>query len=521
MSEPTDAGSAMRARLSSGFLVIKNAAITIGAKLLIAVVAIVAVPILIDRLGTARFGILSLAWIVIGYASLLDLGLGRALTKMTAERLGRGEERETPTLFWTAIGLLTGIGIVSGGVIVAVSGLLANGVFAIEASLVDEAHTTFILLGCTVPFVLVSTALRGNLEARQRFDLTNGAAVPLSLLSYFGPVLISLFTANLPLVILAVCASRIAATAIYMQMCLRVDPLLRSEVRFDRHLIGTLLSFGGWVTAGAILAGMISSADRLMIGAAESTKAVAYYATSYEGSKQMLLISSSFANVLFPGFAANVRLDPGRTELLFSRGVRATFVGLFPLTLIASVLSYEILHVWINRAFAENAAGVLQLLAIAVLINGVAFVAYALIQSTRPDVIAKVATVELILYVGFLWVLLQTSGIIGAAIAATARVAVDTTILYWFTHRLGLIDSSILVGMASMILTGVAVTALGALLPNAPLRIAYVLVVIAAFLPIAWRRILTELERERLAERVLLMRGAGRLRARRSAPDVA
>lgn len=521
MSEPRDSGSAVRARLSSGFLMIKNTAITIGAKVLIAIVAIVAVPILIDRLGTGRFGILTLAWVVIGYASLLDLGLGRALTKLTAERLGRGEDRETPNLFWTAIALLTGIGVLSGAIIVAVSGSLANSVFSIEDSLVDEAHITFILLGCTVPFVLVSTALRGNLEARQRFDLTNGAAVPLALLSYFGPVLISLFTTNLALVVSAVCASRVAATAIYMYLCLRVDPLLRTGVSFDRTLTGPLLRFGGWVTVAAILAGVINSADRLLIGAAESVKAVAYYATSYEGSKQMLMVSASFANVLFPGFAANVRLDPDRTELLFSRGVRASFVGLFPLALIASVLSYEILHVWINRVFAEEASEVLQLLAIAVLVNGVAFVAYALIQSTRPDIIAKVAGVELVLYLGLLWVLVQTNGIIGAAIASGIRVLADTTILYLFTNRLGLVRSSVLFGMARMIAAGVAVIALGALLPNAPLRIAYVVLVIAAFLPIAWRRILTGLERERFRERLHSMRESGRLRVKRSAPDTA
>ena len=48
-------------------------------------VALVAIPILVDGLGTARFGILTLAWMVVGYFSLFDLGLGRALTKLTAK----------------------------------------------------------------------------------------------------------------------------------------------------------------------------------------------------------------------------------------------------------------------------------------------------------------------------------------------------------------------------------------------------------------------------------------------------
>ena len=64
-----------------------------GAPLL---VAIVAIPLLIQGLGTARFGVLTLAWLVVGYFSLFDLGLGRALTKLVAEKLGKGQDDETP-----------------------------------------------------------------------------------------------------------------------------------------------------------------------------------------------------------------------------------------------------------------------------------------------------------------------------------------------------------------------------------------------------------------------------------------
>lgn len=509
----------MRARLSSGFLIVKNTALSIGAQAFIALVALVAVPILVERLGTPRFGILSLTWVVIGYASLLDLGLGRALTKLTAERLGAGAERETPRLFWTAVALLAGIGAVSGAILAGISGPLTGSVFSIEDALVDEAHLTFFLLGCTVPFVLVSTGLRGNLEARQRFDLTNGAAVPLALLSYFGPVAIALFTTNLPLVVSAVCASRVIATGVFMWLSLRVEPLLRSEVALDRSLVGTLLRYGGWVTVAAILSGIISSADRLIIGTVNSARAVAFYATPYEGSKQMLLVSSSFANVLFPGFAANVRQDPERTELLFGRGVRATFVGLFPLALIASVLSYEILDVWINREFAENGGAVLQLIALGILVNGVAFVAFALIQSTRPDVIAKLAAVELPLYIGLLWILLQAGGITGVAIAYCCRVLVDTTALYLLTNRLRLVRRAALFAMGRMVALGALAIGAGALLPNTPTRIAYVVVAIACFLPIAWRRILTAVERERIAERLQRFRRGGATGAERSAPE--
>ena len=45
-------------------------------------VALFAIPMLIRRVGTDRFGILTIAWMVVGYFSLFDLGLGRAMTNL-------------------------------------------------------------------------------------------------------------------------------------------------------------------------------------------------------------------------------------------------------------------------------------------------------------------------------------------------------------------------------------------------------------------------------------------------------
>src|SRR5437588_8528932 len=69
-------------------------------------VAVVAIPLLVRGLGTERFGILALAWSVMGYFSLFDFGLGRALTQLVAQELGRKNNRDIHNLVWTALGLM-------------------------------------------------------------------------------------------------------------------------------------------------------------------------------------------------------------------------------------------------------------------------------------------------------------------------------------------------------------------------------------------------------------------------------
>ena len=49
---------------------------------------VVAIPRLVHSLGVDRFGLLSLAWIIVGYFSLFDMGMGRALTKPDRRQAG-------------------------------------------------------------------------------------------------------------------------------------------------------------------------------------------------------------------------------------------------------------------------------------------------------------------------------------------------------------------------------------------------------------------------------------------------
>src|SRR5947207_611833 len=110
MTETADTHKGRNGHLTSGRLLARNTVWNLvgsGAPMLVAVFCI---PILIRGLGTDRFGVLTLAWALVGYASLFDLGLGRALTQLVARKLGAGEEREIPSLAWTSLLLMLLLG---------------------------------------------------------------------------------------------------------------------------------------------------------------------------------------------------------------------------------------------------------------------------------------------------------------------------------------------------------------------------------------------------------------------------
>jgi len=401
-----------------------------------AVVAVVAIPFLVKGLGTDRLGILMLAWSLIGYFSLFDFGLGRALTQVVSERIGRGRDDEVADIIWTATCLMTLLGLLATAAVALFSPALVGRVLKIPPNLQQETLQAFLVLATGIPFVTAYAGLRGVLEAILRFDLTNAVRVPLGILTFVGPICVLPFSHSLVPVMIVLVFARVAACAAQLILCLRTVSGLR-HARWPRfRTVVPLLRFGSWMTISNVISPVMVSLDRFLIGALTSMAAVAYYSTPYEAVTKLLLVPAALVGVLFPAFSRSFVEDRARTARLFRLGVKALGVALFPLCLLAAAFAREGLTAWLGTAFADKSTLVLQLLAIGVFVNGLANVPFALIQGIgRPDVTAKLHLVELPLYLSALWWLVHLWGIVGAAAAWLARVALDSLLLFLVTHR--------------------------------------------------------------------------------------
>lgn len=393
--------------------------------------AIFAIPILVRELGTERFGILLLAWMAIGYFSLFDLGLGRALTKLVSERLGTERNEEVPVLVWTGLFIMMVLGIVSALVAIALSPWLVEKALRVPEDLHQETLHAFYLLALSVPIVILTAGFRGVLEAGQHFFIVTAIRIPMGMLTFLGPLPVLPFSKSLVPIVAVLAVGRIVAGCSYALVCLRVMPELRGKISVRRSVVGSLLRFGGWITVANVVTPIISYLDRFLVGALISVSAVAYYATPYEVVTKLWVVPIALTGVLFPLFSAGYSSDLSRTSRLFWKAVKYVFAIMLPVAVLLDYAGRELLLLWLGASFAENSTFVLQLLAIGVFLNSVAQIPSAFIQGVgRPDLKAKIHLFELPLFVGFLWWCVSQFGIEGAAVAFLVRIAVDAVLFF-------------------------------------------------------------------------------------------
>jgi O-antigen/teichoic acid export membrane protein len=277
-------------------------------------------------------------------------------------------------------------------------------------------------------------------RGRQEFRRLNLIRLTMGMLSYLGPLGVSMLWPRLAPVVLAVVVMRIVGVALHMRACRQSFGSVLRLQRPDKAVLAGLFALGGWMSVSNIVGPLLTYLDRFFIAQALPIEQVAYYATPYDLITRTLVLPYALMAVIFPALAALGPADPAapRTEQLtrmYATSVRVLWVLMWPVCFTAIVLARPILELWLGATFADAGTLVLQFLAAGVFINTLAQAPANLIQASgAPKAMALLHLVELPLFVGVLWLMVHRHGITGAAIAWAGRAAVDAAMLYWLAY---------------------------------------------------------------------------------------
>lgn len=398
-------------------------------------VAVVVVPLLIKHLGTAKYGILTIAWGIVGTFGIFDMGLSNALTKFIAERVGRETEGEVEAIFQTGFILLAASSLCAGAALALIARPLAFRWINVPGALRPDAYRVFLIFAIALPFVVSAACFRGTLGAYQRFDLMNKVQIATGVVSFGSPAIMLIFSDRLVPIVAVIALCRFGSWWAYLYCCTRVMPSLGLAWRARRNLIKPLITFGGWVSVSNVTDPLFLYSDRFILATLVSVTAVAYYATPFDLVVRLWAIPDALNSALFPLYAAGIEERAESILPLFEKAGHYIFTMTFGPVLFAVIFASEILSLWINPSFASHSAIVLQWLAVGVLFGSIARVPWTALVAFRPDLPAKLVTIEAPLYVGALCLMIREFGLPGAAITWSVRTAFNCTTLHIMTWR--------------------------------------------------------------------------------------
>ena len=391
------------------------------------VLALVTVPLYLREIGTARYGVLAIVWLILSYFGTFDLGLSRAAANRIAQ-LHHGVAAEREEVFWTACLLNSAIGAAVGFVLYFLGGQLLEHWFPRSAPLYTEATRALPWMAVAVPIATVTAALTGALEGLQRFSTVNVIqsvgtalfqAVPLVTAYTVGP--------QLQYVIPAAVITRLF-TALPLFSAVKSALPLTGPPRLHAGYARQLFAYGSWVAITNLVGPILHVFDRFLVGIVLGASAVAYYVVPFQLVNRSQVVPGALSRALFPHLSV---LNSDEARKISIDAIVTLAAVMTPLTIIGLLIIAPFLRLWVGSAFASHAAPVGEILLLGIWINGLAFVPFALLQARgRPDIVAKFHLLEVVPFLLLLWFALTRIGIAGAAAAWTLRVTVDAALLF-------------------------------------------------------------------------------------------
>ena len=419
-----------------GTLIARNALLNLTALVIPLVIALVALPIMIHGLGTERFGVLAIVWMVLTYVA--ELGFGPTTQRYAAEALGGGRSHELGAIIWTTARLQVAVGAAEGLALAAITPWLVTSVLNIPPAMTSEARNCFFVLAAAIPLLGLAKSFRGLVEAAQRFDLALAVHLPLTAGSYVVAAVGAARGWSLLAVFGVILIARLISVPANFMMARRALPDISFKPTAHGAGLRELVTFAGWVSLSGLLSPLLVYIDRFIVGALLTMSAVTFYAAPYELVARLVLIPGSILGALYPAFSQLAgQRDREQAEQLAARSVNLMVVLLGPVIILARAGARDGLPLWLGPEYAVQSAAALQILAVGVLVNAAAHVPFGLLQSiARPDVPARFHLIELPIHIIVAWVLISRFGITGAAAAWTGRTMLDAGLLFAAASRM-------------------------------------------------------------------------------------
>lgn len=403
-------------------------------------VGVLCIPYLVKHIGLESFGVLTLIWTLIGYFSIFDFGIGRALTfSVSNMKL----DIDTQNLFRSVnsgLKLLLITGLIGGLILGILSKKLGYSWLNTNLNLRSETFYSILIASLAIPFTTYTSGIKGILEGYEDFKIVNILKLLLGVLNFILPVFCVLFIGNsLIYIVISLVITRILILVlhiVYLDKRIKICKIIFSK-NLNKKIDNKILQFGAWMTLSNIISPLMVNADRFFISYVLGASVVAYYTIPFDIVIRFLILPASLTSVLFPRFTSLLHTNMKETINLYKKSLFTIFKLMIVLTILIIIFSYLGLKIWINQEVALRSYKLLIILSIGVFFNSLAQIPHSLIQAAgKVKLTSLLHVLEFIIYIILLIILLKNFGLIGASIAFVIRTIIDFLALSYFSKKI-------------------------------------------------------------------------------------
>jgi O-antigen/teichoic acid export membrane protein len=395
-----------------------------------AIVTILTVPFIVNRLGSSGFGVLTLITSIVGYFALIDINVTAGSTKFVSEYHARNDSTRVCEAVNFGLLVYGGLGLVGAVAIFLAGPMLLDRYFAIPADLRDEAAASLRVAAAGFFLGQVQIYLQSLPGALLRFDVSGriesvfGVAVSIASVGVLAAGY-GLFAVVLMRVIL----SALNCVVVWMALT-RLLPSFSlawpgGEVR------GKILSFSAYSFLSRAANLSLLHLDKLIISAAVGVQMLTYYAIPATLINRVMALVGRLPRVVFPHASAlSANGDWHELERVYVGASRYVFFLNGVVALLLAMFAEGLLRYWISAELAANGALVLSVLALAAWIESMSNLPSLVNDGLgHPKVTGLFALAHAALALALIFALVTRLGIVGAALG---HLVISGVMGIWF-----------------------------------------------------------------------------------------
>ncbi|EHI0096557.1 O147 family O-antigen flippase, partial [Escherichia coli] len=282
--------------------IVKNTLWNISGYIIPSLIAIPALGILSRILGAEQFGLFTLAIALVGYASIFDAGLTRAVIREVS--IYKNVHKELRAIISTSTVILTILGLIGGSVLFLSSNVIVK-LLNINANHVVESVKAIYIISATIPLYLLNQVWLGIFEGMEKFRKVNLIKSINNSFVAGLPVIFCFFHGGLLSAIYGLVMARVLSLIVTFIFSRKL--IISSGLSVKIVTVKRLIGFGSWITVSNIISPIMTYMDRFILSHIVGADKVSFYTAPSEGIQRLTILPSALSRAIFPRLSSELQ----------------------------------------------------------------------------------------------------------------------------------------------------------------------------------------------------------------------